>query len=241
MKQLLRFDWDVVAGIAAAVVALVLHLLHIADAEVVLAIMLALLALLLIRDLRREASSNQLTEMLQRTEAGVQQVLSSLKPAEAILIGPRQLRAESERFAQAARGEMVWFNVCLSMFKPQELFDVLLRPAIENSQVTAIQFIADESERPQWERDVLPKIEQCVGRAKVKEPRWSKLPETVSFIMADIGSKGGAEVLLSFWGEPFMARATDKEVPRFIFWVQSHSELVSRLSELARHVSLSTR
>lgn len=241
MKQLLRFDWDVVAGITAAVVALVLHLLHIADVEVVLAIVLVLLALLLIRDLRREASSDHLAETLQRTEGAVQQIQSFLKPAEAILIGPRLLRSESERFALAARGEMVWFNVCLSMFKPQELFDVLLKPAIENSHVTAIQFISDEAERPLWEQEILPKIERCVGRDKVKEPRWSKLPETVSFILADIGPKGDTEALLSFWGEPFMARATDKKVPRFIFWVQSHSELVSRLAELARQISLNVR
>jgi len=152
--------------------------------------------------------------------------------------GPHRLRSESERFAQAARGEMVWFNVCFLMFKPQELFDVLLRPALENPRVTAIQFIADEGERQLWELDVLPKIKQCSGQEKVKEPRWSKLPETVSFILADTEPKGSPEALLSFWGEPFMARTTGKNVPRYIFWIQSHSELVSRLSELARHVRI---
>ena len=33
MKGLLRIDWDVIAGIAAAVIAIVLHLLHIVDVE----------------------------------------------------------------------------------------------------------------------------------------------------------------------------------------------------------------
>jgi len=84
----------------------------------------------------------------------------------------------------------------------------------------------------------LPKIKQCFGQEKVKEPRWSKLPETVSFILADTEPKGSPEALLSFWGEPFMARTTGKNVPRYIFWIQSHSELVSRLSELARHVRM---
>jgi hypothetical protein len=36
-----------------------------------------------------------------------------------------------------------WFHVCLSMFRPQPLFDTLLRPAVENPQVTSIQFILD--------------------------------------------------------------------------------------------------
>ncbi|MFO0969607.1 MAG: hypothetical protein U0793_28950 [Gemmataceae bacterium] len=40
--------------------------------------------------------------------------------------------------------------------------------------------------------------------------------------------------MLSFWGEPFMARAPGKDVPRYVFHVQGHSELVTRLSELER-------
>lgn len=42
---------------------------------------------------------------------------------------------------------MIWFNVCLLMFVPQDLFDSLLRPAIENPYVTSIRFILDERER----------------------------------------------------------------------------------------------
>jgi hypothetical protein len=38
MKDLLRLDGDVIAGILAAVIALVLHLLHVANIEVVFAI-----------------------------------------------------------------------------------------------------------------------------------------------------------------------------------------------------------
>lgn len=234
MKRFLRFDWDVLAGIIAAVVALVLHLLHIAEIEVVLAIVLAILALLLVRDLRSEGRAERLMETVERTKAAVEEVQLSLKPPEAILIGPRLLRSESERFAQAACGEMIWFNVCFLMFKPQELFDVLVRPAIENPLVTSIQFISDEKEKALWDSEVFPKIKQCSGNQKVREPRWSKLPETVSFILADTQPTGKAEALLSFWGEPFMARRTDKNVPRYIFRVQAHSDLVARLVELAR-------
>jgi hypothetical protein len=238
MKRMLRFDWDVLAGIIAAVVALVLHLLHIAEVEIVLAIVLAILALLLVRDLRSEGRAERLAEAVEQTNAAVEDVQLSLKPPEAILIGPRLLRSESERFAKAASGEMIWFNVCFLMFKPQELFDVLVRPAIENSLVTSIEFVSDEKEKELWENEVLPKIKQCPGHQKVREPRWSKLPETVSFILADIHPTGKAEALLSFWGEPFMARTTDKNVPRYIFRVQAHSDLVARLVELARQQRL---
>ena len=238
MKRLLRLDWDVLAGIIAAIVALVLHLLHIAEIEVVLAIVLAILALLLVRDLRSEGRAEHLAETLEATKVAVEEIQLSLKPPEAVLIGPRLLRAESEKFAKAACGEMIWFNVCFLMFRPQELFDVLLRPAIENPRVSSIQFISNESERGLWETEVLPKIKQCVGNEKVREPCWSKLPETVSFIIADTEPQGRTEALLSFWGEPFMAKSTERNVPRYIFWVQSHSDLVSRLVEVARQARM---
>jgi hypothetical protein len=48
-----------------------------------------------------------------------------LRPPDALLIGPQQLRAESARFASQAQGDMVWFHVCVLMFKPQTLFDTL--------------------------------------------------------------------------------------------------------------------
>ncbi len=129
---------------------------------------------------------------------------------------------------------MVWFNVCFTMFKTQEVFDLLLRPAIENPLVDSIQFISNEGERELWDKYMLPKIKECTGCKKVAQPRWRQLPETVSFILADIEPKGATEALLSFWGEPFMSRATGKQVPRYIFRIQSHSDLVAQLVELER-------
>jgi len=238
MRRWLRYDWDVVAGIIAAVLALVLHLLHVVEIDVVLAVSLVILAILLVRDLRGEGQAERFAETLEETRTTLEEVRWSLKSPEAILIGPRLLRAESERFAKLAGGEMIWFNVCLLMFRPQELFDVLLRPAIENPRVTAIQFISNEAERVLWDTEVLPKIQATAGWSKVREPRWSRVPETISFILADIASDGRTEALLSFWGEPFMARSTERNVPRSIFWIRSHSELVSRLVELARQARL---
>lgn len=234
MKKVLRFDWDVVAGIAAAVIAIVLHLLHVVEIDVLFTVALVLLALLLIRDLRRESEDEHLSESVQQMKAAVQEVRLALEPPDAVLIGPRHLRAESQRFAETARGEMVWFNVCFLMFKSQDVFDLLLRPAVENPLVDSLQFISSESEKPLWEEYMLPKIKDCAGCDKVKEPRWRQLPETVSFILADIEPKGTTEALLSFWGEPFMSRATGQQVPRYIFRVQAHSDLVARLVELER-------
>jgi hypothetical protein len=234
MKHLLRLDWDVIAGIAAAVLAIVLHLLHIVDADVVFTVVLVLLALLLFRDLRREGHDERLHEVAADTYRAIEQVRQAVHPPEALLIGPRHLRTESRQFSESARGEMIWFNVCFLMFKTQEIFDLMLRPAIENPRVSSIRFIANPTEQPLWEQHILPRVRECSGHAKVLEPRWVPLPETVSFILADVDQEGQSEALLSFWGEPFMARTTGRQVPRYIFRIKSHSDLIAQLAELER-------
>lgn len=234
MKRLLRIDWDVIAGITAAVMAIVLHLLHIVDVEVLFTIVLVLLALLLFRDLRRESHDEHLGEAVDQLKGDVRSIELSLETPAAVLVGPRHLRSESRRFVETARGEMVWFNVCFLMFRSQEVFDLLLRPAIENPLVRSIQFISDESEQGLWAQNMLPKIRACDGSEKVLEPRWRTLPQTVSFILAETTHKGQTEALLSFWGEPFMARTIDKQVPRYVFWVHGHSDLVAQLVDLER-------
>ncbi len=234
MKRLLRIDWDVIAGIAAALTAIVLHLLHIVDIEVLFTIVLVLLALLLFRDLRRESHDEHLSEAVEQIRGHVKDIEMSLDAPAAVLIGPRHLRAESRRFVTTARGEMVWFNVCFLMFRSQEVFDLLLKPAIENPLVRSIQFISDESEKELWEVNMLPKIRECDASGKVLVPRWRSLPRTISFILADTEHNEQTEALLSFWGEPFMARTVDKQVPRYVFWVHGHSDLVAQLVDLER-------
>lgn len=230
-----RYDWDAVAGIVAAGAALVLHLLHIIETDVLLTIALVLLALLLFRDLRRESQDEEIKEESERAMAMIEDLHRGLHPPDVILLGPRQLRSASEAFARSARGEMTWFNVCLLMFKPQSLFDSLLAPALTNPLVSAIQFILDESERERWEQEVLPKANATGFGAKLREPRWVPLKDqAVSFILADTPD-GGTEAHLSFWGEPFMSRQPGgRDIPRYVFHVRSISELVPQLIELER-------
>lgn len=234
MNRFRRFDWDAAAVIVAAVAALLLDLLHIIDQAVVLAITLVILSLLLLRDLRAEERDERATAALDRMEASVVALRVSLTPPDVILIGPGHLRAESERFARDARGEMTWFNVCLLMFVPQPLFDVLLRPAIENPRVTELQFILDRSEQERWRTAVMPKVAACRGHEKVREPVWRELRESVSFILAEEEPAGLLEAHLSFWGEPFMSHSTTRQLPRYIFRVQGHSELIARFVDMQR-------
>lgn len=233
-RRIRAIDWDAVAGIVAAVIALVLHFLHIIEEGVLLSVALVLLALLFVRDLRREHETEDIARTVNQTERLVREVRSGVSVPDVELIGPNQLREASTRFGRNARGEMVWFHVCLLMFRPQQLFDDLLRPAIENSEVSSIQFVLDESEKERWRQDVRPKIAECDGHDKVEEPVWAQIDESVSFILAGTDS-GEKSALLSFWGEPFMARNTERDVPRYIFRVSDQSELISRFREIERN------
>ena len=233
-SKLLRYDWDAIVGIVAAGAALVLHLLDVVHTDVLLAITLLVLALLLFRDLRREAQDETLIEQSERNASAIEGIVRGLRAPDVILLGPRQLRPASVSFARGAHGEMIWFNVCLLMFKPQSLFDALLRPALENPNVTGIQFVLDDSERERWADEVVPKSQATGHIEKLREPRWVPLKqEAVSFILADT-AEGATEAHLSFWGEPFMSRQPGFDIPRYVFHVQSHSELVARLVEMER-------
>ena len=229
-----RYEWDAIAGIVAAAIALTLHLLHVVQPDILLTITVVLVAIILLRQLRHEEREERVDGATGRTEQLIVKLHEALKSPDVVLVGPRHLRAASEAFARQARGDMVWFNVCLMMFRPQELFDCLLRPAVENPLVTRIEFVLDEGERTNWRDHVVPKLAGCRGHDKVLEPRWCDLKESVSFVLADREADGQAEAQLSFWGEPFMARTTGRDVPRYIFHVQAHSELVPRLVELER-------
>lgn len=234
LKKLLSYEWDAIAGILAAVAAIILHLLHIVDERVILPIVLALLGLLFINFMRHTRHNDLTAEQVERTEHAVHRIHAALKPPDIILVGPRQLRSVSEQFALHMKGDAIWFNVCLSMYEPQPLFDTLLRPAVENPMVTSIQFVLDESQKGLWQEVVQPKIAVCAGYSKVRAPHWCTLSKNISFILADSQQSGGAEALLSFWGEPFMAQSTARNVPRYIFHVQRHSELLPHLMELER-------
>ncbi len=234
MKRIFRYDWDAIAGIVAAFAAIVMHFLHIGESDLLLMIAVVLIALLFIRDLRREERAEKISDSLRDTAGGVKDILGRLTPADAVLVGPQHIRRIMEEFARRARNEMIWFHVCPLMFRRQELFDALLKPAIDNPAVTSIQFILDLSDREAWEAEVLPKILRCTGKQKVRETRWTTISGGVSAIVADIDRDGETECLLSFWGEPFMARTPSHKVPRYIFHVQHHSELVGRILEVVR-------
>jgi hypothetical protein len=233
LKRLLRQDWDTIAGILAAITALILHLLHYTDENTLLAIAIVLMALLLIRDLKRENQAETHAASTELTMKLLEEMKNSLRPSEVTLIGPAELSNSSLQFAQKGRGEVVWFNVCLRMYKAQQPFDIMLRPFIENPLVSSVRFVLNSSEKSRWQEHVLPKIKACSGQSKVHEPAWCELKDNISFVIVETGSSQ-AEALVSFWGEPFMALGTEKNVPRYVLHVNSNSDLLARLKEKER-------
>ncbi|MDE2258949.1 MAG: hypothetical protein KGK17_01285, partial [Betaproteobacteria bacterium] len=210
------------------------HFLHVIDNQIILPIVLTLMALLFINFMRHTRNNDRTAEQVEHIQKIVTTISSSLAVPDILLIGPRHLRAANERFARNMCGEATLFNVCLSMYRTQPLFDALLRPLIENPLVTSVQFVLDASQQGTWQTEILPKIANSIAANKVKEPRWCSLQKNLSFILADAQSQGAAEALLSFWGEPFMSQSTDRNVPRYIFHIQAHSELLTQLIELDR-------
>lgn len=235
LSRFLSYEWDAIAGILAATAALILHLLNIVDESLLFSIVLALMALLFINFMRHTRNNERTAEQVELTQKMVARVQSSLSTPDVVLIGPRQLRIANEQFARNMRGEATLFNVCLSMYRTQPLFDALLRPAIENPLVTSIQFVLDESQQGLWQTEIFPKITACGGNGKLQEPHWCALSKNISFILADTQPEGAEEALLSFWGEPFMSQSTERNIPRYIFHIQAHSELLPHLVEVERN------
>lgn len=231
-KNLLSYEWDAIAGVFAAVVAIILHLLHVVDEDIILPIVLALMGLLFINFMRHTRQNEITAEQVEQTAATVNKIETSIKPSEIVLIGPRQLRTVNEGFFHSMSGDVVLYNVCLSMYMTPPLFNALLRSLIDNPAVSSIQFVLDESQKALWCDAVEPQIKECANAIKVREPCWCQLDKTISFIMGENQHNKATEALLSFWGEPFMAQATGHDVPRYIFHVQKNSELLPHFEKL---------
>ena len=171
-------DWDAIAGILAAVAAIILHFFHVVDISILLSVTVVLIALLFLRDLRRDNNFERMEETLRQTQETVKSIQTNIVPSDVVLVGPQKLRGATKDFSTRAQGEMVWFHICPLMFKRQELFDTLLLPAIENQQVHSIQFVMDSRQKELWDKELAPKIAACRDKEKVKEPCWTTIEES---------------------------------------------------------------
>ena len=235
-RRIRTVDLDAVGGLIAAFLAVILHLLDFIEQQALLVIMTSLLALLLFRDLRGETATEELTQSVANTERDIADIKAAVTPSELELVDPDSLRQTSHRFGQRAKGDLVWFNLCLLMLARRETFDVLVRPALDNPDVSSLQFILDESQRDRWETTVEPMLAEATDGTTAVDVYWRQIDESIAFVHSTSGDRSTA--LISFWGEPFMAETVERDVTRYILHAKEHSELIPHLRDLAQRYRL---
>jgi len=234
MRYLLRIDWDVVAGIIAAVVAMLLSFMGLVSETVGRGIILLLCALLLIRDLRGEAREHRMFDKLDVIKRHVATLAAAKQPG-IHLVGSKKMRQEFADFATTVHGEVRWYNACCRMFRRPEVFNATLRPFLENPNVTTIHLICRPDERQSWLTDLLPKLRKCDQRHKVRPPLWGGIRTDVSFVLGDVDGDGRDEAVMAILEEPFSTAAQGPAVPRFLIRVFSHCDLIAPLEDMSRH------
>lgn len=235
MPSLRKFEWEAVAGLLAAVTALVLHFLHFTDAAILRVITLVLVALLFLRDLRNEDRWEKLVDTAQASFRLLEEIKEATPRAEVDLVGPARLRSATAQFAGRCQGAVVWFNACPEMLATRELCDAILGPFLANPRIATIRFVLDRRQQEPWQKIVQSTLEPHLEAGKILPPAWGELDSGVSFMLADTdAAAGAAEALVSVWGEPFMAVHHDRRVPGYIIHVREHSELIGRLREVER-------
>lgn len=235
MPNLRKFEWEAIAGLVAAVTALVLHFLHFTDANTLRVITLVLVALLFLRDFRNEGRWEKLADDVRSSVRLLEEIKAATPEPEIELIGPSRLRCATAQFAGRCQGTIVWFNACPEMLATKELSAALLHPFLVNPRVTTIRFVLDRRQRERWETVVQSNLGPLREAGKIEPPVWGDLDSGVSFLIGETDSvEGRAEALVSFWGEPFMAVHHDRRIPGYIIHVRQHSELIGRFREVER-------
>lgn len=236
-RRLLRIDWDVIAGIIAAITAMILSFMGIISEYVVRGIILLLCALLLTRDLRGEAREHRMFDKLDLIKRYVFDISGAVKPADVQLIGPKKMRHAYTAFVTSLYGDVRWVNFCCRMFHRQEVFDATLRPLLDNPNVTSVIPFCRPEDRPYWHADVLPKLRKCDNGGKLREPCWRNVRSHVSLLIGDVDGDGRDEALVSILEEPFAAASHGTSVPRYLLRVFSACDLMSQIEEAARYAT----
>lgn len=235
MPSLRKIEWEVIAGLLAAVAALVFHFLHFTDAITLRFITLVLVALLFLRDLRKEGRWEMLGEAAQTSVRLLEEIKAATPQPEIDLIGPSRLRCATAQFAGRCQGTVVWFNACPDMLATKELCGAILHPFLVNPGITGIRFVIDHRQRERWQTVVQATLGPHQDSGKVEPLVWGDLDSGVSFFIGETDSvEGKAEALVSFWGEPFMAAHHERRIPGYIIHVRPHSELIGRLRQVER-------
>lgn len=234
VQRLLTLEWDIISGVVAAAAATILSYFSVVDAAMVRAIMLLLCALILVRELRNDYRLDVNRELLDIIRHEVQGIRETVGDTDIVVIAPLAMRQEFRDFATHMTGDVTWYNVCPRMFRRPEIFSATLAHLIDNPEVTAVHVLGDLRERQAWDRDVAPKLRAKDVESKVRSPMWGALSPAVSFIVGERQGIKRAQALLAIMDEPFASQGKGPSVPRYLFRVQNHSDILTAMAELAR-------
>lgn len=232
LKILTSGEWDLLAVVAASVLGIILHILHILPEAYIISLILLLLCLHALHEVGQSMKYEETHEKI----IALDQYLNEMRPDVEVFSKEHFRRAEE--FAMSIRGEMYWFNTPMTVMKKQGAFDRLLKAAIENPKTTKIEFILQKDMKGFFEAEIMPKVKAVKGFEKVQIPIYTDIKESVGFRMIDTDEKEEKkEAHMTFLDEPFTIASEIEEGknihhPRFIFHVKNNSELIPKLMEL---------
>lgn len=233
LRRLLAVEWDTLAGIAAAFVALVLSLFGLVSDVTVRAILLLLAALILLRELRNDSRSAIHAEHLDCMRQDIRDLREKIGTTDLVVITPLALRSAFQDFVTHLGGRVTWYNACCRMFHRHEVFESTLGQLLGNPDVVAVEMLCDASERHAWDTDLAIKVRKCAGATKLREPIWGALPTAVSFLIGEHRESKRPQALMAIMEEPFASHGNGRSVPRYLFRVQNHSDILTAMAAVA--------
>lgn len=234
VRRLLAIEWDTLAGIAAAFIAIVCSFFGLVSETTVRAILLLLCALVLLRELRNDSRSAVHAEHLDIIRQDLRDVREKVGTTDIVVITPLALRHEFRDFARHLRGHVTWHNACCRMFHRREMFESTLGLLLGNPEITTIEMLCDERERDAWDSDVATKVGRHGGAAKLTQPLFGRISSSVSFIIGEHREYERPQALMAIMDEPFASRGEGVSVPRYLFRIQNHSDILTALADVAR-------
>jgi len=237
LRRLIAIEWDTLAGIIAAFVAMLLSLFGLVSELTVRGILLLLAALILLRELRNDTRAATHAEHLDCMRQDIRDIREKIGTTDLVVITPLALRSAFQDFADHLSGHVTWYNACCRMFHRREVFEATLRRVIANPDVVSIELLCDERERHAWETDVLLQVQRCADAWKVRQPVWCSLSTSVSFRIGDHRESRRPQALVAVMDEPFASRGDPLSAPRYLFRVQNHSDILTAMATVAHRVA----
>lgn len=234
IRKLLCVEWDTLAGVAAAALAMVLSFFDLVSPTTVRAILLLIVALILLRELRRDSRETRYAEHLDVMRQDMRSLLDKNGGAGIFLISPAALLHEFQDFAAHLHGEVTWYNACCGMFCRAEAFQATLGQLMVNPEIDAIHLLCDHREQPLWENDVAAHVRQHALAEKVRVPLWGDLSASLSFLVGSRRGDNRPQALIAIIEEPFASRGRFLRVPRYLLKVHDGSSLLADIKEVIR-------